>query len=144
MTKKIKAEWDMFWKNVGVIKNENKQNIALENVDVNLLYEQKIELGDLLDADGRKEGDVLWGIVHMFDTILDDLERKGLFVHPDRKETKYYLIYAKSIKMCIGMQTSENVESGYQLIQITKEEFDGVEDQADVNTVFEKYKDRVK
>lgn len=127
------------------MKKEQRGDMLIKNLDLNLLYQQKLELVRLLQRKNKKKMDFLWGIVHMIEAGLDDLEKGELFVYPDEKERKHYLMYAKSIKMCTGMTTyDKRIEKGYRLIQITKEEFDGAEDQADVNAVFEKYKDRLK
>lgn len=61
----------------------------------------------------------------------------------DPKPPKYFLIYSPGIDCCTGATTEEDYKSGNDiLIEITKDEFDSLEDQPEVDAVFEKYKKR--
>lgn len=68
--------------------------------------------------------------------------------HESKKDTwlikplppiQYSLMYAKNIKACVGATTNDIPEPGHRHIKITKEEFQSIDDQVDVDALFKKY-----
>ena len=58
---------------------------SLNNVDWNLLHQQKIVLLEMLERrqDGSPEAEVLAGIIDLLDSLQDDAAAEGLWAFPD-------------------------------------------------------------
>ena len=63
---------------------------SLNNIDWNLLHQQKLVLLKMLEyqRDGQPEAEALSGIINLLDALQDDAANAGLWSFPGETETK--------------------------------------------------------
>ncbi len=84
-----------------------------------------------------KANEHLYNYIQALDTYIDELsntfERSNI-------EGQYFLIYSEIINACVGLTTKKDYkEEGHKLISITKEDYYKIQDQDDMDKVFNKY-----